>query len=532
MKRFFKYILILIFALMIVLTLVACKKPVEHPWVSDEPIEQSLSFEGFELDEEKNVFSTSVSNDTEYFFFSDIATWRANVTWKLYNNMQGVDDPLTKMFEIKSNTVGLEDIGDNIFYAVVYEDNKAVATYTINIRRHPIYTVKFVTDSGTEIAEQEVEEDSAVDITQIETIKEGFNLKGWDFAYYNDYAFFVYTNEESNAISFDLNAPVTKEIYEKYQQQGKLILKADWEPKEFAVTLDANGGTFSAGIETSMNVVYSHAYTLPDKYNVTRDGYAFDGWYYDGQKVGKAWLIDAQESEITLMARWLANKTEVTFDVNGGTSTHGNMTYLNGQQYIYLPKPTPSAGYKFVGWFTDKTEGEQVGGSSYTDVEKWECEHKNLTLYARWEARNYYIWYNNVSYGLDNPNPETYTIEDDDITLRKLHKPGYNFMGWKNDSDEIVTSIPKGSTGNISLYAQWEKETYNITYENIFDVTNPNPTSYTIESETINLIGLEGREGYTFAGWYTQAVDGTRITTILPQSCKSRTLFARWTPNN
>ena len=54
--------------------------------------------------------------------------------------------------------------------------------------------------------------------------------------------------------------------------------------------------------------------------------------------------------------------------------------------------------------------------------------------------------------------PGSYTRFSDEITLPvadKITKGGYKFVGWKNAQGEIVTKIAKGSTGDITLTAQW-----------------------------------------------------------------------------
>lgn len=58
----------------------------------------------------------------------------------------------------------------------------------------------------------------------------------------------------------------------------------------------------------------------------------------------------------------------------------------------------------------------------------------------------------------DAANPSHYTAETDTIVLLAPTKEGYRFGGWYRDVDlmeERVTQIPKGSAGNLTLYAKW-----------------------------------------------------------------------------
>ena len=87
---------------------------------------------------------------------------------------------------------------------------------------------------------------------------------------------------------------------------------------------------------------------------------------------------------------------------------------------------------------------------------------------------------------------------------------GYAFTGWNTKEDgsgtsyashEKVQNLTSQDEDTITLYAQWEKETYTITYDLNGGVEGgKNPTTYDIDSETIFLADPI-RDGYTFIGW-------------------------------
>lgn len=64
-------------------------------------------------------------------------------------------------------------VGNNVFYILVTNGND-VASYTITLRRHPIYTITFKTNDGEEIKTQQVEEDCLVE-------EPTFFLRGYEF---------------------------------------------------------------------------------------------------------------------------------------------------------------------------------------------------------------------------------------------------------------------------------------------------------------------------------------------------------------
>ena len=63
-------------------------------------------------------------------------------------------------------------------------------------------------------------------------------------------------------------------------------------------------------------------------------------------------------------------------------------------------------------------------------------------------------------------NPSSYTIETNTIILSAPTKEGYTFEGWYSDSNftNYVSEITIGSIGNLTLYAKWNINSYNINY--------------------------------------------------------------------
>lgn len=64
----------------------------------------------------------------------------------------------------------------------------------------------------------------------------------------------------------------------------------------------------------------------------------------------------------------------------------------------------------------------------------------------------------------DSGNPAVYTSETETIALKDAAKEGCTFDGWYKDAayKEKVTEIPKGSTGDITLYAKWTVKKYDL----------------------------------------------------------------------
>lgn len=104
----------------------------------------------------------------------------------------------------------------------------------------------------------------------------------------------------------------------------------------------------------------------------------------------------------------------------------------------------------------------------------------------------YYDGDENISDGFQTK----YTRICSDITLPTPIKSGYAFFGWytKPDfSDEKVTTIPKGSTGDLTLYAKWD-DSIKVTIE-----STELELSYEKQKDSI-LFTVTGGEGYY--AWY------------------------------
>ena len=308
-------------------------------------------------------------------------------------------------------------------------------------------------------------------------VREGYNLAGWDPALPEKYP----------------------EINTKYT--------AVWVTEgDYTITYELNGGTNAPENPAGYNVE-TETITLKDP---AKPGYTFGGWYMAEDFTGNAVteIVQGTTGNITLYAKW----------VKEGDYT---ITYV---ETITLKDPA-KAGYTFEGWYM----AEDFTGNAVTEIVKGTTG--NITLYAKWEPVSYTITY--VLDGGTNAseNPAGYNVETGTITLKAPTKDKYDFKGWYKDGEFTtqVTEIPQGTTGDITLYAKWELESYTITYE-LTGGTNAseNPASYNVESETITLKD-PAKPGYTFAGWYmAEDFTGNAVIEIPQGTTGNITLYAKW----
>lgn len=184
--------------------------------------------------------------------------------------------------------------------------------------------------------------------------------------------------------------------------------------------------------------------------------------------------------------------------------------------------------------------GTQTSSSNYMTISLSEDGPYNSVFTGTIETqiKNYNITYDLAGGSVATDNPTTYNYKTDAFTLTNPTREGYEFAGWTGtglDAASTSVTVAKGSTGDRTYTATWTPINYNITYTNAVNgtdgVTNTNPTTYTIESDAITLAD-PSRDGYEFAGWFSDAEFNTAATTTIAQgSTGDKTFWAKWSEN-
>lgn len=212
----------------------------------------------------------------------------------------------------------------------------------------------------------------------------------------------------------------------------------------------------------------------------------------------------------------------ITYELDGGRIEGEYKNTYKTSEAFELPVPVKE-NFEFLGW----KDGE---GNEWKEIAKTTVGNK--VFYANWRQIIFGITYE-LSGGTNDPeNPDSYSVRDEDITLKAPVKAGHKFLGWADkDSSEdgYVTVIKSGSTGDRAFVAVWEKTAFSITYELSGGTNNPeNPAGYTAESETI-ILAPATREGYKFLGWVDKASASAGYVTEIPAgSAGDKTFVAAW----
>ena len=246
-----------------------------------------------------------------------------------------------------------------------------------------------------------------------------------------------------------------------------------------------------------------------------QEGLIFKGWYKDPKFTYAATRISSTDKEDkTFYAKWAETTYRIYYDSNGGSTVKNKTSYTVTTPTFKLKSPTKK-NYKFTGWFSEDMD-------FYDRIEKGTIGDLELT--ALWAPMEYKLTYK-LNGGELYDAPETY-YANEALELPIPIKGGCDFMGWKLGNN-VITTLPANSTGNKTLTAVWDVNTFVITYDVNGGKEVKNKTSYTPDTATFKLKNPT-REGYKFAGWYDQY--GEKVQSIKKGSFGDLDLIAVWVP--
>jgi len=219
------------------------------------------------------------------------------------------------------------------------------------------------------------------------------------------------------------------------------------------------------------------------------------GWYQDRYFEKRIFgLSKSSMGDTTIYAKWRTNTYSIIYHMNGGLNSEYNPYSYTINSNFFLEDPYRK-GYEFQGWYTDSLYTNKI-----TRITTGSSE--NIELYAKWSIISYSISYK-LDGGENSPeNPDNYRIDSAKVLLPAT-KTGYTFGGWYLDSAKTqkISRIASGNTGEMTLYAKWNINTYTVIFLN-YD-------NHRIDTQTVPYGGeaeepeVPERDGYTFIGWNT-----------------------------
>lgn len=266
-------------------------------------------------------------------------------------------------------------------------------------------------------------------------IREGYRFDGW---YLTD------------------NYITDQKVKFPYQVDGDRTLHAKWV-KRCTIKFDTKDG----GTEIP-DVVQDEGYTVAKPADPTRENYRFAGWYLGGSEYNFDSVVS---QDLTIEAKWVL-QCYLVFDLGYGEES--NVYYKTAPKDIGLTvgtdelKKNPSrAGFKFMGWYTEKDgQGTKIEDDKFPYV----LEKMETVFYAYWKESF------TIVFDADNETSETSDVavlKGDAITEQEAPDTpvyeNYRFDGWFSERNGGGTEFRAGETVFADdtpkkYYAKWVRQ--------------------------------------------------------------------------
>ena len=341
---------------------------------------------------------------------------------------------------------------------------------------------------------------------------------------YSGIGFGGWSVDANNSVEYHTNDVITVNDNMTFYAVWKMIV---------VIQFNANGGVGDMG--TQIFQVEVSQKLKPNAFVSMNNVFCFAGWATSA--TGNVVYLDEQEvsfySYKTLYAVWqLKTYYTITFNSNGGFGTYQmpNLTVEKGvptklSKSEYMP---PYGGVSFGGWSLTSN-----GEAAYIN-EQVVAFNQNTTLYAKWIIRAFYT----VTFNPNGGVGSSYTQSVLAGTLSQLNANTFNppyggigFMGWATSSNGAVVyknnEIAK-FTSNLNLYAVW-----GIIYRVYLHPENGGVTTLDggILGSRVPNIGIfptPKKDGYAFAGWYTQKEGQGQKYDFVANITTELNLYAHW----
>jgi len=261
------------------------------------------------------------------------------------------------------------------------------------------------------------------------------------------------------------------------------------------ISFDSNGG--SAVSEIQMD---SYNATATQPANPTKQGFTFDGWYYESTfENAMDWTAGITKS-MTLYAKWTAVQAPVvnytvTFDSNGGSAVQPQT--VESGHVATAPADPVKSGYTFKGWY--------LGAAIYNFATP---VTGNITLTASWMENTAPVVNRTVSFNVDGGSVAVSSItavNGGSITLPSYSgvKEGYTFAGWSYNNITYQPGQSFSVSSDVTFKAVWRSTS---------PVVNEITVSFNVDggSKSVQAVNIQSGSTFTFPA-YDGTKDGCRF---------------------
>ena len=221
--------------------------------------------------------------------------------------------------------------------------------------------------------------------------------------------------------------------------------------------------------------------------------------------------------------------------------------YFAGDTFTMPADPTRE-GYSFEGWsvkaLPDENDADHLDADGADDAadetllksgDTYTITAGGVTFTAQWKKKTFTVKYYLPDETGAWVEKKMDTVDSVDYATYSLWTPnaedGYEFSGWYQKTADIGVKAKVEKlymAKEWKLYGKFTPIEYTIQYVyNDGKATSTNPTTYTVESDTITLADATGADwGKTFLEWHDE--NGQKITEIPTGSTGDRVITAYW----
>ena len=215
---------------------------------------------------------------------------------------------------------------------------------------------------------------------------------------------------------------------------------------------------------------------------------------------------------------------------------------------ITMPADPTREGYSFEGWsvkvLPDENDADHLDADGADDAadetllkagDTYTITAGGVIFTAQWEKKTFTVKYYLPDETGAWVEKKMDTVDSVDYATYSLWTPnaedGYEFSGWYQKAADIGVKAKVEKlymAKEWKLYGKFTPIEYTIQYVyNDGKATSTNPTTYTVESDTITLADATGADwGKTFLEWHDE--NGQKITEIPTGSTGNRVITAYW----
>lgn len=374
------------------------------------------------------------------------------------------------------------------------------------------YVIKFNNNFDGTVIKVTVRAGETVTLPE-EPTRPGYKFVGWYLSYKAD------AKE-----AFDPTAPIYADItvYAKWEENisERIVVFHFMDNVTADKTITVQNG---ATLEKPADPVY------PDGTKV------FTGWYLDQQCTKAYDFTQNVTSSFDLYAGWKVSKATITFDLNYTGAAEASKVVVDIDAAMTKPADPTREHFVFLGWFD-----RSVGGTLFDFTKPIEGD---ATLYAHWEESEFLVSFDlngatttseTSVYGQKNGSVEAFAS----TLAESMSYPGHDFKGWyltkldaNSDEDATAGKTPadlSSITSAMTVYAGWALSTYTVSFDLGYEGAPAAPASQSVKfGKTATAPEAPVREGYLFAGWFSDAGLTSQFTFDMPVN-GNLLLTAKW----